>query len=126
MTDRIRRLGYRITFAQYAFCHTEVPTKWKALLKRRRRCKGDVPVRHFARKHVGMATLWHRDFHLSNIFMSLDGMTFNLLCIHTFAQSPGVSNLNLRCSNGVRPDTSKPKNLAGVPLASSSMDTGEV
>ncbi|MDA0588796.1 MAG: glycosyltransferase [Planctomycetota bacterium] len=80
MVIRIRKLGYRIAFAQYAICHTEVPTKWKALFKQRRRWEGDGPVRHILRKHNDIANPLHKNFMLTNFFTFLDNVTFNLLC----------------------------------------------
>jgi biofilm PGA synthesis N-glycosyltransferase PgaC len=100
MTVRIRRLGYRVTFAQYAFCHTEAPTTWKALLKQRRRWEGDGPVRHFSRKHIDMAKPWHRNFNLSNMFMFLDGITFNLLCGYGMV----IWSVMVLLNPGMRPD----------------------
>lgn len=80
LTLRIRRMGYRVAFAQYAFCHTEVPTTWKALFKQRRRWDGDGPVRHLCRKHNDLANPLHASFRLSNMFTLVEGVTFNLLC----------------------------------------------
>ena len=80
MVLRIRKLGYRVDFAQYAYCHTEAPAKWKALFKQRRRWDGDGPVRHLLRKHNDIANPFAPNFRLSNLFTFLDGVTFNLLC----------------------------------------------
>lgn len=80
LTLRIRRMGYRVEFAQYAFCHTEVPTTWKALFKQRRRWDGDGPVRHLCRKHNDLANPLYANFRVSNLFTFLDGVIFNLFC----------------------------------------------
>ena len=80
LTLKIRKLGYRVEFAQYVTCHTEVPTRWKSLLKQRRRWDGDGPVRHLLRKHGDLTNPLLRHFSLSNFFTFWDSIVFNLLC----------------------------------------------
>lgn len=80
LTLKIRKLGYRVEFAQYAVCHTEVPTRWKALVNQRRRWDGDGPVRHILRKHGDMTNPFQRHFSLTNFLTFWDSIVFNLLC----------------------------------------------
>lgn len=54
MTIRIRKLGYKIAFAPYSHCYTDVPETWSAFTKQRRRWEQGGVVRNFCRKHVDM------------------------------------------------------------------------
>jgi poly-beta-1,6-N-acetyl-D-glucosamine synthase len=80
LTLKIRKLGYTVDFAQYATCHTEVPTRWKSLIKQRRRWDGDGPVRHLLRKHGDLTNPLQRHFSLTNFLTFWDSIVFNLMC----------------------------------------------
>ena len=79
LTLKIRKLGYHVAFAQYATCHTDLPTKFTALLKQRRRWDGDGPVRHYMRKHNDLTNPFAANFRASNFVTFWDAIVFNLL-----------------------------------------------
>jgi cellulose synthase/poly-beta-1,6-N-acetylglucosamine synthase-like glycosyltransferase len=54
LTLRLRKSGYRIAFAPYAQCLTNVPTSWWRLMKQRRRWEWAV-ITFECRKHVDLA-----------------------------------------------------------------------
>ena len=77
---RTRKLGYDIGFAQYATCQTEAPSKWTSLLKQRFRWEGDCVVRHYIRKHNGLANVTWKNFRVSNFIIFWNAVIFQLLC----------------------------------------------
>jgi len=77
---RTRKLGYDISFAQYATCQTEAPTKWISLLKQRFRWEGDCVVRHYIRKHNDLANFTWKNFRMSNFVIFWNAVIFQLLC----------------------------------------------
>jgi cellulose synthase/poly-beta-1,6-N-acetylglucosamine synthase-like glycosyltransferase len=74
---RLRKLGYRIAFAPYADCYTNVPTTWYRLFKQRRRWDWAV-VTFECRKHIDMIYPWTASFRWSNALLILERWTFGL------------------------------------------------
>ncbi|MCA9176669.1 MAG: glycosyltransferase [Planctomycetales bacterium] len=83
LTLRIRKAGYRIEFAPYAECRTNVPTTFRQLLRQRRRWEWAV-VTFECRKHADMANLRSANFRWSNLLLLLDRWTFNMLLQFAF------------------------------------------
>ena len=77
---RTRKLGYDISFAQYATCQTEAPTRWIGLLKQRFRWEGDCVVRHYIRKHGDLANITWKNFRVSNFVIFWSAVIFQLIC----------------------------------------------
>lgn len=78
LTLRLRKSGYKIAFAPYAQCFTNVPTAVKTLVKQRRRWEWAL-VTFECRKHVDLANPFCKNFRFSNLIMLLDRWTFNLI-----------------------------------------------
>ena len=83
LTLRIRKSGFRVAFAPYAQCFTNVPVKWRKLFKQRRRWNRGI-IRHKSRKHIDMACFWRPNFRLSNLFHLLDAWFFRIFCLVAF------------------------------------------
>lgn len=75
---RLRKIGYRIEFAPYAECYTDVPEKLRVLTKQRRRWEWAV-VTFESRKHIDMAIPNQAHFRLSNFLLFLERWAFNLI-----------------------------------------------
>lgn len=75
---RIRKLGYRVEFAPYAECRTDVPESWYVLSRQRRRWEWAV-VTFESRKHIDMANPLLRHFRWSNFFLFAERWIYNLL-----------------------------------------------
>ena len=80
---RVRKAGYKIAFAQYAQCYSNVPTSWWSLLKQRRRWEWAV-VTFECRKHIDLAFFWTPNFRFSNLCLVLDRWIFNILLMYVF------------------------------------------
>src|SRR5262249_9412278 len=81
LTLTIRKAGYRIAFAPYACCYTEVPESWKALVKQRRRWERSGGVRDHCRKHLEMVYFWQAHFRWSNLLLFVESWFFNVFCL---------------------------------------------
>jgi cellulose synthase/poly-beta-1,6-N-acetylglucosamine synthase-like glycosyltransferase len=75
---RIRKLGYRIEFARYADCFTDVPESIRVLTKQRRRWEWAV-VTFASRKHIDMANPFARHFRIANFVLFTERWLFNFL-----------------------------------------------
>ncbi|MCA9209613.1 MAG: glycosyltransferase family 2 protein, partial [Planctomycetales bacterium] len=71
LTLRLRKSGYRILFAPYAQCFTNLLSSWTRLLRQRRRWEWAV-ITFECRKHVDMANFFQRGFRWSNLVLLLD------------------------------------------------------
>lgn len=80
LTLRLRKSGYRVAFAPYAQCFTNVPLSFRKLFKQRRRWNRGV-IRHKSRKHIDMAYFWSPSFRWTNFFHLLDAWVFRILCL---------------------------------------------
>jgi len=79
LTLRIRKLGYKVRCAPYADCHTDLPTRWRALWKQRLRWEEAAVVRQHCRKHLDMATPTNQAFRWTNFFVSFELILVNLI-----------------------------------------------
>lgn len=80
---RLRRAGYRILFAPYAECYTNAPTKWKVLIKQRRRWEWAI-VTFECRKHLALAYPWQAKFRWSNLALVVDRILYNVVLVYLF------------------------------------------
>ena len=80
LTMRLRKSGFRIAFAPYAQCFTNLPTRFGKLFKQRRRWNRGV-IRHKSRKHIDMAYFWSPNFRLSNFLHLMDAWIFRIGCL---------------------------------------------
>jgi len=83
LTLRIRKAGFKIAFAPYAQCYTNVPVRWKQLYNQRRRWDRAV-VTFECRKHIDMAYFWSPNFKWSEMALLLDRWFFNIVCLYGF------------------------------------------
>ncbi len=83
LTLRLRKSGYRIAFAPYAQCLTNVPTGWWRLMKQRRRWEWAV-ITFECRKHVDLANPFSPNFRFSNLCLFADRWLFNILAVFMF------------------------------------------
>lgn len=81
LTLRLRKIGYKIAFAPYAQCHSNVPTAWLRLFHQRRRWDRGV-ITFECRKHLDMAYFWRPGFRLSDCCMLVERWFFNILCLY--------------------------------------------
>ncbi len=80
ITQKIRKAGYKVRFANKAVCLTNVPVKWSKLFIQRLRWSKSL-IRFRVRKHRDI--LWsNRNFSFSNFLSNLDCIVFD--CIFNF------------------------------------------
>lgn len=77
ITMKLRKSGYKIRYAPYAECYTDVPTTWHSLFKQRLRWDRSL-VRLKCRKHVDMAYFWRSNFRITNCIHMFDIWFFNV------------------------------------------------
>jgi cellulose synthase/poly-beta-1,6-N-acetylglucosamine synthase-like glycosyltransferase len=77
----LRKCGYRIACAQYAYCFTKTPEAWPRLLKQRMRWDESGVIRNHCRKHLDLAQPFAAHFRLSNLFMFLESWITNLVTL---------------------------------------------
>jgi len=77
LTLRLRKARYRIVFAPYAQCLTNLPTSFWRLVKQRRRWEW-AAVTFECRKHVDLGNIFSPNFRWSNLLMLLDRWLFNV------------------------------------------------
>jgi cellulose synthase/poly-beta-1,6-N-acetylglucosamine synthase-like glycosyltransferase len=82
LTLTLRKAGYRIAFAPYAQCFTDVPATWRGLIKQRLRWERSGSIRNHCRKHLDMAQFWSANFRWSNFFVVLESWVFNIFCMY--------------------------------------------
>jgi len=82
LTLSVRKMGYRVAFAPYAECFTELPTSWAGLTRQRLRWERSGAVRNHCRKHLDLAHPWAPHFRLSNFFTVLESWFFNIFCMY--------------------------------------------
>lgn len=77
VTQKFRKTGFKITFAEHAVAMTDVPTSWRALFKQRQRWSKSL-VRFRLRKH---SSIFRPDsnFSFSNLISNLDGIFYDLV-----------------------------------------------
>lgn len=75
ITQKLRKAGYKVWFANNAVCMTNVPTSWAKLFKQRKRWSKSL-VRFRIRKHSDM--LWSdRNFSFLNMFSNLENIVYD-------------------------------------------------
>jgi cellulose synthase/poly-beta-1,6-N-acetylglucosamine synthase-like glycosyltransferase len=74
---RLRKAGYRVVFAPYAQCLTNLPTSFWRLIKQRRRWEWAV-VTFECRKHIDLANVFSRNFRLSNLALLMDRWLYSV------------------------------------------------
>lgn len=80
ITQKIRKAGYRVRFANKAVCLTNVPVKWSKLFVQRLRWSKSL-IRFRVRKHRDI--FWgNRNFSFSNMLSNLDCIVFD--CVLNF------------------------------------------
>lgn len=77
LTLKIRKAGWKVLFAPYAVCHTDVPETWLRMFHQRRRWSR-AQVTLLVRKHSDLGTLRHRRFSLGNFLVAVDAWVFEL------------------------------------------------
>lgn len=78
LTQKIRKAGYKVRFANKAVCLTSVPTKWRKLFVQRLRWSKSL-IRFRIRKHRDI--LWsNKNFSFSNMLSNLDSIFFDCIC----------------------------------------------
>ncbi len=82
MTLALRKAGYRIVFAPYSQCFTDLPTTWKGLVKQRLRWERSGVIRNHCRKHVDLAFFWLPSFRFSNFLVVAENIFFNIFCMY--------------------------------------------
>lgn len=83
LTLRLRKSGYRILFAPYAQCFTNLLSSWTRLLRQRRRWEWAV-ITFECRKHVDMANFFQRGFRWSNLVLLLDRWFYSVFFQYFF------------------------------------------
>ena len=75
ITQKLRKAGYKVWFANNAVCMTNVPTSWAKLFKQRKRWSKSL-VRFRIRKHSDI--LWSdRNFSFLNMFSNLENIVYD-------------------------------------------------
>jgi cellulose synthase/poly-beta-1,6-N-acetylglucosamine synthase-like glycosyltransferase len=77
---RVRKAGFKIAFAPYAACITDVPTTWKGLLRQRLRWDEGAVVRNHLRKHVDLGLPWSNNFRWRDLPLMIDNWFFQFAC----------------------------------------------
>lgn len=77
ITQKIRKAGYKVRFAEDAICMTNVPTQWSALFKQRQRWSKSL-VRFRIRKH---RDIFHpnSNFSFSNMISNLENVAYDFV-----------------------------------------------
>lgn len=83
ITQKIRKAGYRVSFANKAICMTNVPTSWVTLYKQRRRWSRSL-VRFRIRKHVDIL-LPNRNWSFLNWLSNMESIFYDCICNYLWA-----------------------------------------
>lgn len=75
ITQKIRKAGYKVWFANDAICMTNVPTTWAKLFKQRKRWSKSL-VRFRIRKHSDIL-MANRNFSVLNMLSNLENILFD-------------------------------------------------
>ncbi len=75
ITQKIRKSGYKVHFAEDAICMTNVPVKWSALFKQRQRWSKSL-VRFRLRKHADIF-MPNKNFSFSNMISNLENIVYD-------------------------------------------------
>lgn len=77
ITQKLRKAGYRISFAENAVAMTNVPTSWKALYRQRQRWSKSL-VRFRLRKHKDVF-MPYGNFSFLNLVSNLEGIMYDFV-----------------------------------------------
>lgn len=80
LTQKLRKAGYNVYFANDAICMTSVPTSWHALYKQRLRWSKSL-IRFRSRKHKNIFFAW-KNFSFLNFFSNMENILFD--CIFNY------------------------------------------
>ncbi len=83
LTIRMRKAGYKIAFAPYAQCFTNLPETWWGFFKQRRRWNRGA-IRYKCRKHIDMAFFWSPNFRFTNFLVLLNIWFYSIVCLYGF------------------------------------------
>lgn len=75
ITQKIRKSGYKVHFAEDAICMTNVPVKWSTLFKQRQRWSKSL-VRFRLRKHADIF-MPNKNFSFSNMISNLENIVYD-------------------------------------------------
>lgn len=75
ITQKIRKAGHKVHFAEDAICMTNVPTKWHALFKQRERWSKSL-IRFRLRKHFDIL-LPHKHFSFLNYISNMENLLYD-------------------------------------------------
>ncbi|MDE6493237.1 MAG: glycosyltransferase [Bacteroidales bacterium] len=77
ITQKLRKAGYKVHFAENAICMTNVPETWSALFRQRKRWSKSL-VRFRIRKHRDI--LWsNRNFSFSNMLSNAENIVYDFI-----------------------------------------------
>lgn len=77
ITQKFRKAGFKVVFAEDAIAMTNVPVKWKALFKQRQRWSKSL-VRFRIRKHADIL-MPNSNFSFSNMISNLEGILYDFV-----------------------------------------------
>lgn len=95
ITQKIRKAGHKVHFAEDAICMTNVPTKWFALFKQRERWSKSL-IRFRLRKHIDIL-LPHKNFNFLNFISNMENLLYD--CFFSFIWIFYIINLILSHSD---------------------------
>lgn len=74
---KLRRAGWRLSFAEGAWALTDAPTSIQGLFRQRLRWESDL-IRLHLRKFLGLLSPWRRNFSLSDTLGAVDALVFSV------------------------------------------------
>lgn len=77
----IRKSGFKVACAQYAYCFTKTPEQWKRLFKQRMRWDESGVIRNHCRKHLDMVNPFAAHFTFANLAMFAEQWITNLFTL---------------------------------------------
>ena len=80
ITQKLRKAGHKVSFAEDAICMTNVPTQWHALFKQRQRWSKSL-IRFRLRKHFDIL-LPHKHFDILNWISNMENLLYD--CFFNF------------------------------------------
>jgi biofilm PGA synthesis N-glycosyltransferase PgaC len=78
ITQKLRKAGNKVVFANEAICLTNVPTQWHKLFKQRTRWSRSL-VRFRIRKHFDMINPLSSNFNFANFFSNMESIVYDFL-----------------------------------------------
>jgi len=81
LTLRIRKAGWKIAYAPYAQCYTEVPDTWGRLWNQRCLWDQGAFIRYYCRKHLDIVYLNRSNFRMTNCMALVESIFFHVICL---------------------------------------------